>query len=74
MNKTVANSKKIIQTAKKFKSKAAMTSPYHKMDRKNYEAFIKEKINFDLVVDIQGDEPLISPYHIDRKIKFHKKF
>ena len=25
------------------------------------------------IVDIQGDEPLINPEHIDRVIKFHKK-
>ena len=52
-----------------------MTSPYHKNGTERIaEAFIKEKDNFDLVVDIQGDEPLISPYHIDEVIKFHKKF
>ena len=68
------DSKKIVQTAKKFKSKAVMTSPYHKNGTERIaEAFIKEKDNFDLVVDIQGDEPLISPYHIDEVIKFHKK-
>ena len=51
-----------------------MTSPYHKNGTERIaEAFIKEKDNFDLVVDIQGDEPLISPYHIDEVIKFHKK-
>ena len=36
--------------------------------------FFKIKSNkYDFVIDIQGDEPLISPYHIDEIIKFHKK-
>ena len=38
--------------------------------------FVKvKKINkkYDLVVDIQGDEPLISPLHIDKVIDFHLK-
>ena len=26
-----------------------------------------------MIVDIQGDEPLVSPYHIDQVINFHKK-
>ncbi len=26
-----------------------------------------------MIVDIQGDEPLISPYHIDQVIMYHKK-
>ena len=34
---------------------------------------LKQKILYDLVVDIQGDEPLISPDHIDKVIDFHKK-
>ena len=28
---------------------------------------------YDLIVDIQGDEPLIDPRNIDNVIKFHKK-
>ena len=28
---------------------------------------------YDFVLDIQGDEPLISPYHIDEVIRFHEK-
>ena len=37
------------------------------------EGFEKLKKNYDLVVDIQGDEPLIDPKHIDQVIKFHEK-
>ena len=35
--------------------------------------YVKEGKNYDLVLDIQGDEPLISPYHIDEIIKFHEQ-
>ena len=37
------------------------------------EAFNSLKNQYDLIIDIQGDEPLISPYHIDQVIDFHKK-
>ena len=33
----------------------------------------KIKERYDLVVDIQGDEPLINPSHIDEVINFHLK-
>ena len=32
---------------------------------------IKKK--YDLIVDVQGDEPLLDPKHIDKVIEFHKK-
>ena len=28
---------------------------------------------YDLIVDIQGDEPLVSPYHIDEVVNYHIK-
>ncbi len=66
--------KKIINVAKKFKAKAILTSSHHKNGTERiYEAFLKNKKSYDLIIDIQGDEPLISPYHIDRLIDFHKK-
>ena len=39
------------------------------------EAFkkIKNKSEYNLIVDIQGDEPLVSPIHIDKVIEFHEK-
>jgi len=68
------DSKKILSTAKKYKSKATLTSPYHLNGTERIaEAYIKESKKYDFVVDIQGDEPLISPYHIDEIIKFHSK-
>ena len=68
------DSKKIYDTAKKNKSKAILTSTHHQNGTERIaEAYLKQKDKYDLVVDIQGDEPLISPYHIDQVIKFHKE-
>ena len=65
---------KIYKTVKKYKAKAIMTSKHHKngTERIN-EAYKKLKNTYDLVVDIQGDEPLISPFHIDQVIQYHIK-
>ena len=66
--------KKILNVAKKFKAKAVLTSKHHTNGTERItEAFLKTKKNYDLVLDIQGDEPLISPNHIDKVIDFHKK-
>ena len=66
--------KKIYQTVKRYGAKAIMTSKHHKngTERIN-EAYKKIKKKYDIVIDIQGDEPLISPFHIDQVINFHKK-
>ena len=66
--------KKIYKTVKKYKAKAIMTSKHHKngTERIN-EAYKKLNSKYDLVVDIQGDEPLISPFHIDQVVQFHIK-
>ena len=72
--KICTDSQKIINVAKKFKSKAVITSSHHHNGTERIaEVFLKEKKKYDLVIDIQGDEPLISPYHIDEIIKFHQK-
>lgn len=66
--------RKIYNIAKKFKAKCIMTSKNHTNGTERIaEAFYKLKQNFDLVVDIQGDEPLLSPFHIDEVIKCHLK-
>jgi 3-deoxy-manno-octulosonate cytidylyltransferase (CMP-KDO synthetase) len=68
------DSKKITTVAKKFKAKSILTSQHHKNGTERItEAYVKEGKNYDLVLDIQGDEPLISPYHIDEIIKFHEQ-
>ena len=66
--------KKILNIAKKFKAKCVLTSKHHNNGTERItEVLLKQKILYDLVVDIQGDEPLISPDHIDKVIDFHKK-
>ena len=66
--------KKIMNIAKKYKAKAILTSKKHKNGTERiYEAYKKMKKKYDLIVDIQGDEPLISPNQIDDVIDFHFK-
>lgn len=66
--------KKIIDVTRKFNAKSIITSKKHKngTERIN-EAYHKIKKKYSLIVDIQGDEPLINPLHIDKVIDFHLK-
>jgi len=65
---------KILKEVKKFGAKAIMTSKHHKNGTERiFEAYKKLNKFYDLIVDIQGDEPLVSPYHIDQVISYHKK-
>ena len=51
-----------------------MTSKHHVNGTDRIcEGYKKINKKYDLVVDIQGDEPLISPLHIDKVIDFHLK-
>ena len=64
--------KKIYQVAKKFKAKCILTSEHHSNGTERiYEAYKKLGKKYDLIVDLQGDEPLISPNHIDKVINKH---
>ena len=68
--------KKIFNVVKKYGAKAMMTSKHHLNGTDRIcEAFkkLKNKNDYSLVVDIQGDEPLVSPLHIDKVIEFHEK-
>jgi 3-deoxy-manno-octulosonate cytidylyltransferase (CMP-KDO synthetase) len=65
---------KILEVAKKFNAKAIITSKKHKNGTERIlEGYTKQKKQYDLVIDIQGDEPLLNPKHIDEVINFHKK-
>jgi 3-deoxy-manno-octulosonate cytidylyltransferase (CMP-KDO synthetase) len=65
--------KKITDIANKFNSKSMLTSKKNKNGTERiYEAYKKINKKYDLIVDIQGDEPLINPKHIDEVVKFHK--
>ena len=66
--------KKILNLAKKYNAKAILTSKRHKNGTERvFEAYNKIKKKYDLIVDIQGDEPLISPTQIDNVINYHFK-
>ena len=68
------DSKEIMDAAKKFKSKCKITSKFHKNGTERIaEVNNSSKKKYDLIIDIQGDEPLISPYHIDQVIDFHRR-
>jgi len=67
---------KIQKAVKRYGVKAIMTSKHHENGTERIcEAFKKIKNNqkYKFVLDVQGDEPLISPNHIDKVIQFHEK-
>jgi 3-deoxy-manno-octulosonate cytidylyltransferase (CMP-KDO synthetase) len=66
--------KKIFKVVKNFGGKAILTSKKHNNGTERIaEAYKILKKKYDLIVDIQGDEPLINPSHIDKVISFHLK-
>lgn len=66
--------KRTMDIVKKFNAKAILTSKKHKNGTERiYEGYKKIKKKYDLIVDIQGDEPLISPKHIDEVVNHHLK-
>lgn len=65
---------KIFKVVKKFGGKVILTSKHHPNGTDRIcEAYKKINKKFDFVLDVQGDEPLISPLHIDKVIEFHQK-
>jgi len=67
-----ADDKKIIDVVEKNNGKAILTSKKHKNGSERiYE--VAKRLKPKLIVDIQGDEPLINPKDIDSVIEFHKK-
>ena len=66
--------KKIFNIVKQYGGKAIMTSKKHKNGTERiFEVYKKLKSNYNLVVDIQGDEPLINPFQIDQVVNYHQK-
>lgn len=66
--------KKVYEVLKKYNCKSIFTSKKHKNGTERIaEAYNKIKKKYDLIVDIQGDEPLVNPTQIDQVIKFHLK-
>jgi 3-deoxy-manno-octulosonate cytidylyltransferase (CMP-KDO synthetase) len=69
------DSNEIISQLKIFKIPFIKTSSHHKngTERINEAAQKLNLSNNDLIIDVQGDEPLINPKNIDNTIKFFKK-
>lgn len=66
--------KKIKEICEKYNAKYMMTAKNHFNGTERIaEAYLKLKKKYDLIVDIQGDEPLIDPKNIDKVVKFHKR-
>ncbi len=63
----------IIKIAKKYKCKFIKTGHNNTGTDRISEAAQKIKNKYDLYIDIQGDEPLLDPRHIDKVIEFHSK-
>ena len=63
-----ADDNKIIENVKSFGGKAILTSKKHKSGTDRI-CEVLESYRCDIAVNIQGDEPMISPYDIDRAIK-----
>ena len=65
----------IIEVCKKYDAKFIKTKSTHKNGTDRISEAAK-KLNLkskDLIIDVQGDEPLINPRDIDRTIHFFKK-
>jgi len=69
------DSTKIKKKCEEFSSKVIMTSSKH-INGTERIAEAAKKLNLknnDIIIDVQGDEPLIDPKQIDNTIKFFKK-
>lgn len=64
--------KKIYEEVKKHGGEVMLTSPKH-INGTERIAEVSKKFNAKLIIDIQGDEPLVDPGDIDKVIDFHKK-
>tara|TARA_Y100000992_G_C21218411_1_gene469152 strand:+ start:164 stop:916 length:753 start_codon:yes stop_codon:yes gene_type:complete len=68
------DSEEVMDLAKKYNAKAILTSKNHKCGTDRiYEGYLKSKINYDQIIDIQGDETLIDPKNIDKVVEYHRK-
>ena len=59
---------RILTIVKKFGGQAIMTSPAHKSGTDRV-AEVASKIDCDVVINVQGDEPVINPEYIDKAIE-----
>tara|TARA_Y100000294_G_scaffold153743_1_gene152894 strand:+ start:929 stop:1666 length:738 start_codon:yes stop_codon:yes gene_type:complete len=63
----------IVDVVKGHGGEAILTSKKHKNGTERIYEVAKKIKKASLIVDIQGDEPLIDPNDIDKVIEFHKK-
>ena len=66
------DSKKILDVVEKYGGNAILTSTKHKNGTERI-AEVANKFNAKLIIDIQGDEPLVDPKDIDKVVDFHLK-
>ena len=66
------DSEEIIQACNNFDIQTIRTENYFNNGTERI-ASISERFGDSLIVDVQGDEPLIKPVYIDKLIKFHRK-
>ena len=64
---------KIVEAIKKHGGVALLTSKKHKNGTERIYEIAKKFKKAKLIIDIQGDQPLIEPSSIDKTISFHKK-
>ena len=70
------DSSEIIEVCTKHQAKFIKTKSSHHKNGTDRIAEAAKKLNLnnrDLIVDVQGDEPLINPKDIDRTISFFQK-
>ena len=74
INKVIVctDDKKIYDVVRDFGGEAIITSKKHKNGTERI-AEVAKKFKPKLVIDIQGDEPLVDPKDIDKVINFHLK-
>ncbi len=68
-----ADDNKIVKTVEKHGGEAILTSKKHKNGTERIAEVSKKFKNAKLIIDIQGDEPLVDPKDIDKVINFHLK-
>jgi 3-deoxy-manno-octulosonate cytidylyltransferase (CMP-KDO synthetase) len=66
------DSKKIVNVVEKNGGEAMLTSTKHKNGTERI-AEIAKRFKPKIIIDIQGDEPLVDPKDIDKVIDFHSK-
>ena len=64
---------RIVDTVKKYGGVAILTSKKHKNGTERIAEVAKNFKKAKLIVDVQGDEPLVDPKDIDRVVDFHYK-